>query len=80
MVIGVNVFGEIELDVSQSDTLSFAAAGVFLYDLEMNPLLLQHLVLANNKTHRELFLVVENDLVILNVAFGRTAAMFGSAG
>lgn len=80
MVIGINVFGEIELDVSQSDTLSLAAARVFLYNLEMNPLLLQHLVLANNKTHRELFLVVENDLVILDVAFGRAATMFGSAG
>jgi hypothetical protein len=79
VVIGINIFGEIELDVSQSDALSFAAARIFLYDFEMNPQLLQHLVLADNKAHGSLFLVVEDNLVILNVALGGATAMFGSA-
>ena len=35
MVVRVDVFGQIELDVSQSDALSFTGAGVFLYDLEV---------------------------------------------
>lgn len=80
MVIGINVFGEIELDVSQSDTLSLAATRIFLYNLEMDPLLLQHLVLGNDKAHRELFLVVKDDLVIFDVAFCCSTAMLGSAG
>lgn len=40
MVVGVDIFGQIELDISESDPLPLAAAGVFLYDLEMNPQLL----------------------------------------
>lgn len=79
MVVCIDILGQIELDVSQSDALSFTGTGIFLYDLEMYKQLLQHLILANDKAYRGLFLIVEDDLVVLDVAFVCAAAMFGSA-
>lgn len=43
----------------------------------MNPCLLQHLVFAHNQAYRDLFIVVEIDLVVFDGALCGSAAVFG---
>lgn len=77
---GLDVLGQIQLDVAQVDPLALATAGILLQDLEVNPRLLQHLVLADDKAHGQLLVIVKDDLVVLDEAFGGASAVFGGSG
>lgn len=46
----------------------------------MDPQLLQHLILANDKSHGSLLFIVKDDLVVLDVALVCATAVFGGAG
>lgn len=80
MFARVDIFGEIQLDVPKSQSLTLASAGVFLQNFEVDARLLQQLVLAYDKTDRNGVFVFKVDLVFFDRDLLGPSAMLGGCG
>lgn len=76
----LHVLGQIELYVSQCDSLGLDPTRVLLYDLELHEALLQHTVLVDDHFERQPRVIIVTDFVIFDRALFCASAMIRRRG
>ena len=76
---GFHIFGQIELQLPKSNALVLAARAIFLLDLEVGEVVLQHAIFAHSEADGDLLLVVVLHAVVFDGTFVSTAAVLSGA-
>jgi hypothetical protein len=76
---GFHIFGQVELQSSQSNALVLAAGAIFLLNLKVHEVVLQHAILAHGQAYGDLLFVVVLHAVVLDRALVGAAAVLSGA-